>query len=170
MTLLNRYAKQTNKQKEIRMAVRCHRITTALHFSQATYITYIERSNNNFLFSHFVSNQISGSFFKWCYHEAIAQHKNYMSMRYLFHPTRRKPFSYKLLINNKKKKKMFPLERNIRIMHNSCQLLSWEKNYMKEDRKWLLLFICQSSSWWQSSVRGSNTGNMRQQFSGKANN
>lgn len=34
-----------NKQtkKEIRIAIRCHRITTALHSSQATDITYIKR-------------------------------------------------------------------------------------------------------------------------------
>lgn len=58
---------KTNKQKkEIRMAVRCFRITTALRSSQATHI----------------------------YQE--------------FHPTRRKPFYYKLFINNKKKKKVSP--------------------------------------------------------------
>lgn len=124
MTLLNQYAKQT---KEIRIAVRCHRITTALHSSQIRYITYIKREVIIiFYFSHFVFNKIAGSFFKWCYHEGIVQHKNYMSMRYLFHPTRRRPFSYKLFINTKKKKK-FPLERNIKIMPNSCQLLPWEK-------------------------------------------
>lgn len=160
--------KQTNKQ-EIKMAVKCLRITTALHTSQATYIKYIKREVIIiFYFSHSVSNQIAGSFFKWCYHEAIAQHKNCMSMTYLFHPTRRKPFSYKLFINNNKKK--MPLERNIRIIHNFCQLLSREKSYMKDDSKWLLLFICQWSSWWQLSVRGNNTGNMRQQVSGNASN
>lgn len=128
---------KTNKKKEIRIAIGCHRITTALHSSHATHIIYIRRKVIwIFSFSHFLSNQIAGNFFKWCYHEGIAQHKNFMSMRYLFHPTRRRSFSYKFFINTKRKKKVSP-ERNIRIMHNSCQLLPWEKSYMKDDRKWL---------------------------------
>lgn len=71
----------------------------------------------------------------------MAQHQNYMSMRYLFHPAKKKPFSYKLFINTKEKKKSFPwretsglcttdanfyLEKKVtwRMIGNGCSFLS----------------------------------------------
>lgn len=49
--------------------------------------------------------------------------------------------SFLTYLSTKKKKISFSLERNIRIKYSSCQILSSERSYAKNDKKWLQLLV-----------------------------